>query len=347
MLLMLTGFKFNALRLNMLNNGLGLSSLLLIALWIKPWPEDRQHPVRYHLPKIALVLYYLTVLIMLGLSVLPSLGLLQGSMLSIYGVLLYGLISGFYMTSLLVVRSRQMERLRLEQANHLFLSREQLAVETRRRQDQSQLLNMLMHELKTPLSVIELALKDGSVTSKANGYVVRAIENMKSILNRCLQTERLVDRPFEIQNQRFDLARQLQQWVQDNKQAEGRIALQTLPAAPVEADLQCVQIIFSNLIENALRYGDPDEPVRIFLQEQSHADGRRGLCVRVINAPSRAGRPDADQVFAKYYRSPAAQRQSGTGLGLFLSHNLALQIGAELRHDSFDPLIAFELWLPT
>jgi signal transduction histidine kinase len=301
----------------------------------------------YQLPKFAVVSYYMVLMAVLALSILPILGLMEGNMLAIYGVLLYGLFSGLVMTGLLMVRSGQLERLRIEAANNLFLSRQQLAIETRRRQDQSQLLNMLMHELKTPLAVIDLALKDHAATDKAQNYVGRAIGNMKSILNRCVQTDRLVERPFVVEPQRFDLVQQLQQWLQDHKQAEGRIALQTLPAAPVNTDLQCLQIIVSNLIENALKYGDTLQPVRVSLQAQNHADGRNGLCLRVSNAPGVAGLPDTDQVFTKYYRSAAAQRQSGTGLGLFLSHNLAQQIGAELRYQPSDTLIQFELWLPT
>jgi signal transduction histidine kinase len=108
-----------------------------------------------------------------------------------------------------------------------------------------------------------------------------------------------------------------------------------------------VQIIASNLIENALKYGDPQQPVGVTLQPQPHADGSSGWSLQVCNAPGAAGLPDADKVFAKYYRSAAAQRQSGTGLGLFLSHNLAQQIGAELRYQPTDTHICFELWLPT
>jgi signal transduction histidine kinase len=348
LLFLLTGYRDLALQGNTIITGLGILFMLLSALRIRQVAEnDALARGLYLLPKRTIVTYYGFVLIVLGVSIMPSLGLLEGTMMSIYGVLLYGLLSGLFMTTLLIVRSRQMERLRREQANHLFLSREQLAIETRRRQDQSQLLNMLMHELKTPLAVIDLALTDRAATDKAQGYVGRAIDNMKSILNRCVQTDRLVERPFEVQVQRFDLALQLQQWLQDNKQAEGRVALQTLPAAPVETDLQCLQIIASNLIENALKYGDPLQPVQVSLQTQDRTDGRSGLSLRVSNAPGVAGLPDADQVFAKYYRSPAAQRQSGTGLGLFLSHNLAQQIGAELRYQPSDSLIQFELWLPT
>lgn len=346
--LMLIGRSEVALPLNTLLVGLGMLSIFVISVFIRPQaPTHALAQGRYLLPKWAIVAYYALAVTLLAVSIMPSLGLIQGTLISIYGVLLYGLLSGLVMTSLLIVRSRQMERLRREQANHLFLSREQLAIETRRRLDQSQLLNMLMHELKTPLSVIDLALTGRAANDKAQGYVGRAIENMKSILHRCVQTDSLIDRPFEVQVQRFDLVQQLQQWLQDNKQAEGRIALQTLPTAPVETDLQCLQIIASNLIENALKYGAPQQPVEISLQVQTTEAGRTGLCLRVSNAPGVAGVPDAKQVFTKYYRSAAAQRQSGTGLGLFLSHNLALQIGAELRYQPTDSLIQFELWLPT
>lgn len=348
MLLLLTGSKELALLGNTVITGLGILCMLLTAIGIQPRTPDLAQPHKsYLLPKPVILAYYSFVLGVLGVSIMPSLGLLQGSTMSIYGVLLYGLLSGLFMTALLIVRSRQMERLRREQANHLYLSREQLTIETRRRQDQSQLLNMLMHELKTPLAVIDMALKDRVVSDKTQGYVGRAIDNMKTILNRCVQTDRLVDRPFEVRCQPFDLAAQLQQWVNDNKQAAGRCVLDSVHTAPVDTDLQCVQIIASNLIENALKYGDPKEPVRVSLQTQAHGQGRAAWCLKVYSIPGAAGWPDADKVFAKYYRSAAAQSQSGTGLGLFLSHNLAQQLGAELRYQPTDTHICFELWLPT
>ena len=336
-----------ALALNMSLNAAALVCMLSVATRVRLMPSHSEHSPTYQLPKLAVVVYYSVIIGVLGVSILPSLGVLQGTLLSIYGVLLYGLISGLTMTGLLIVRSRELERIRIEVGNSLFLSRKQLAIESRRRQDQSQLLNMLMHELKTPLAVIDLALKDRETSDKAQSYVGRAIDNMKSILERCVQTDRLIDRPFEIHKQAFDMAVQLQQWLHDHKAAQGRVVLHSLPAAPIETDLQCTQIMANNLIENALKYGDPEQPVHVSLQPQAHADGRSGLCLRVTNAPGPAGHPDAQQVFAKYYRSAAAQRQSGTGLGLYLSHNLAAQLGAELRYLPTASHIQFELWLPT
>jgi signal transduction histidine kinase len=67
----------------------------------------------------------------------------------------------------------------------------------------------------------------------------------------------------------------------------------------------------------------------------------------VTNNPGASGWPDADQLFAKYYRSSSAQLQSGTGLGLYLSHTLATQLGGTLRYRPAAQSIRFELWLPT
>jgi signal transduction histidine kinase len=345
--LLLMNFKLEALRINMMLNGIGILSMLCVAVGIRPVAAHAEGTQNYHLPKATLVAYYSTIVLVLSFTILPSLGLMQGIMLSLYGVLLYGLISGMFMTALLYVRSRRMERLRLELANHLYLSREQLDIETRRRQDQSQLLSMLMHELKTPLAVIDIALHKRSEPNERNqGHVKRALENMKAILERCVQTDRLVERPFEIQRQRFDLALQVQQWQGLHKGAPGRLQLQGSATAELVSDLQCVQIIVSNLIDNALKYGDPQQPVALSLLPQAHADGRSGWALRVCNAPGPAGWPQIEQVFAKYYRSPAAQRQSGTGLGLFLSHNLALQLGGQLSYCPDTHHIGFELWLP-
>ena len=346
MSLLAVGYKAEALRLNMMINAIALCSMLLISLRIRPVQGGMQRPDRYHLPQLALVGYYLVVSMALATTIMPSLGLAQGTFLSVYGVLLYGLISGMLMTALLIMRSRKMEQLRLELTNRLYLSREQLALEAQRRKDQSQLLNMLMHELKTPLSVIDMALGRRTHDDKAQGYVLRAIDNIKAILNRCVQTDQLVDRTFAVNRETVDLARELGQWLQHPKQADSRCAVNSPTSVLLETDRQCVGIIVGNLLENALKYGDVHQLVEVKLVAQVHADGRQGWCLSVCNVPGTARWPDANKVFTKYYRSPEAQRQSGTGLGLFLSHNLAQQLGAELRYCPTATHVCFELWLP-
>ena len=347
MLLLLTGHTPMALHLNMFINGAGLCALVLISLFIQTVAPDRDRPFTYQLPKAALIGYYLIIVLFLALSILPSLGLMQGNMLSIYGVLLYGLISGLFMSTLLIVRSRRMERIRLEVANSLFLSRQQLTVEQQRRQDQTQLLSMLMHELKTPLSVIDMAVTTRGQDGRMTDYVNRAVDNIKGILDRCIQTDRMVEREFRLQSQRVHLSDQVQLWLHDRKEGIERFDAHIAPGLVLSSDLQCIQIIANNLIENALHHGDAQSPVHVGLTTQANEEGQAGVLMWVSNQPGPSGRPEPDKIFGKYYRSNAAQRQSGTGLGLYLSHNLALRLGGTLRYRPDAQQIRFELWLPT
>ena len=347
MLLLLTGHTPIALHLNMFINGAGLCILVLISLFIQTVAPNRDHPFTYQLPKGVLIGYYLTIVLFLALSILPSLGLMQGNMLSIYGVLLYGLISGLFMSTLLIVRSRQMERIRQDVANSLFLSRQQLTVEQQRRQDQTQLLSMLMHELKTPLSVIDMAVSTRGQDGRMTDYVNRAVDNIKGILDRCIQTDRMVEREFRLQAQHVHLSDQVQLWLHDRKEGVERFDAHIEPGLVLSSDLQCIQIIANNLIENALHHGDAQSPVQVGLATQANEKGQAGMLLWVSNQPGPSGRPEPDKIFGKYYRGNAAQRQSGTGLGLYLSHNLALRLGGTLSYRPGAKHIRFELWLPT
>ena len=64
------------------------------------------------------------------------------------------------------------------------------------------------------------------------------------------------------------------------------------------------------------------------------------------NLPGKAGWPDAAQVFDKYYRAPQAQRQSGTGLGLYLVKNLTQALGGEIAYEPDAAVVRFVLTLP-
>jgi K+-sensing histidine kinase KdpD len=82
-------------------------------------------------------------------------------------------------------------------------------------------------------------------------------------------------------------------------------------------------VMCSNLVDNAVRYGDHMMPVKVQAQAKSNTAGILGVSITVSNRPSSASWPDADKVFKKYYRSAGAEAQSGTGLGLYLVRTLA------------------------
>jgi K+-sensing histidine kinase KdpD len=138
----------------------------------------------------------------------------------------------------------------------------------------------------------------------------------------------------------------LKQWLLERSDGEQRIISHITPDLILNTDVQCIQIIANNLIDNALKHGDSQSNVQVHLTQQMGEGGQPGLELAISSSPGASGWPDAEQLFVKYYRSSGAQRQSGTGLGLFLSHTLSTQLGGTLRYRPAAQTILFELWLP-
>ena len=105
-----------------------------------------------------------------------------------------------------------------------------------------------------------------------------------------------------------------------------------------------------NLIDNACKYSVPNSEIAIGLEDVS-VQTINWWIMTISNLPGKAGMPDADKIFSKYYRADHARETMGSGLGLFLAGNLAKIIGAELRYvptikDNHQAVVKFQLCLP-
>jgi signal transduction histidine kinase len=104
-------------------------------------------------------------------------------------------------------------------------------------------------------------------------------------------------------------------------------------------DSKLLRVIVANLIDNAIKYGDPSVLVEVVLTDAE------GLRLRVCNAVGPGGLPDAQQIFQKYYRAPQAHEITGSGLGLHIAHAMARLLGGELRYLAASDRVCFELRL--
>jgi len=113
----------------------------------------------------------------------------------------------------------------------------------------------------------------------------------------------------------------------------------------VVTDTMLLRMIVANLIDNACKYGPEASPVTLRVTPKL-SNNQTWICLRVENRPGKTGWPDPSQLFKKFYRSPRAQQYTGSGLGLFLSTQLAQQLGGQLRYRPTDTEIGFDLWIP-
>ncbi len=94
--------------------------------------------------------------------------------------------------------------------------------------------------------------------------------------------------------------------------------------AIVKGDRILLEIVVQNMIQNALKYSPVTEPVNVQLSTDHSV-----ALVSVIDRGTGVATEDRELIFMKYYRA-AGQGVSGSGLGLYISREIARQNGGDL-----------------
>jgi signal transduction histidine kinase len=346
-LLMLSGHVHQALKFNMLLNTVGVVTLFLLSAAFIDDKKSQTNPTQSRLPKKVVVCYYLSINLVLIFSLMPYLGVMKGNEFAVNGLVFYTLCSGLVMTVLMQLRASQIRKAQSEFEQELLISKKQVELEKSRREEQTHLFHMLMHELKNPLAIIDMALLAKNDLEKTSAYVNRAVGNMKAILDRCVKADKLTEGNVDVHKVSVNVNKFLRDLIDTDGHSDARVTLEVEGILTLNTDEQFFDAMCRNLVDNAVRYGDHMMPVMVQAQSKSNAEGIAGVSITVSNRPSSASWPDADKVFKKYYRSAGAEAQSGTGLGLYLVRTLARLVAGDCVYVPDEKNIRFELWLPS
>ncbi|WP_448956565.1 ATP-binding protein [Labrys neptuniae] len=190
------------------------------------------------------------------------------------------------------------------------------------------------HEFRGPLAVIAAAA-DNLMASAAEGSdkirrridkIGRTVKRMSMLIENVLASDRLSAGlvPF-VKVEVFDLNEILhtaKAELDDN--AARRVAFIHDDAAMVKGDRVLLEIAVQNLIQNALKYSALTMPVTVRLStDQDFA------FVNVTDQGTGVALGDRDFIFMKYFRA-SGKSASGSGLGLYISREIAQQNGGEL-----------------
>lgn len=291
---------------------------------------------------IVIGFYSLLVLILLVAS-LPGLGLAKGGEIPLYLVQVHGLLTAFLILLMLQYRKHVQQERQKETAVELERSQLQARQERGIREEQENLLAMLAHELKTPLSIMHMRL---DADAQGSREIRQAIRDMNAVIDRCLQTSQFTDRQLRANLAPVDLTHVLKDAISACAQPT-RVNMQAPDQWTVQTDRQLMFIVLSNLIENACKYAAPNTSIDVKLFSTLASDGAtQKVCFDVGNLPGTAGWPEANQMFEKYYRSPHARRQAGTGLGLYLVRNLVQVLGGQIEYIPNATHVHFVVCLP-
>ena len=186
--------------------------------------------------------------------------------------------------------------------------------------DRTAMVGAISHDLRTPLARMRFRLERVSEPVRTN--MLGDIGQMEEMINAVLTFIRDASEPGH--RERVDLRSILECVVDDAALVGGDALLASGETAPVEVDILSVQRLMTNLIENALKYGQQAR-ARLFV------DGADAVIEIADDGP---GLPDSEleRVFLPFYRSSESRtlNASGIGLGLSVSRSIARAHGGDV-----------------
>ncbi len=242
--------------------------------------------------------------------------------------------------ALLALRELTEERERLAEERER-LAAEALEAEALRRSDamKTALLRAVSHDLRSPLMAILTsagALSHGELSldlddrRELTETILGEAERLDRIVRNLLDLSRLQagaaapepgDWPAD------DLVLQALDGVEAVNRVE--VALPEDDPPFVHADRHQIERIVANLLENALRYSPPEEPVRVQVREVGSE-----VLVRVVDHGPGIPLHEAERIFEPFQRGSLDSPTRGAGLGLAIARGFAEANGGRVWVES-------------
>ncbi|HTQ73023.1 MAG TPA: ATP-binding protein [Burkholderiales bacterium] len=187
--------------------------------------------------------------------------------------------------------------------------------------DRVRILAAMSHDLKTPITRMRLRtemLEDGAARAKFE----RDLAEMESMVTQTLEFMR--DSSAEEPVQPVDLMALLETLSSDYRDAGKPVELSGRVAEPYAGRPLALRRCLTNLVENAVRYG---EAAAIAVE-----DGAGEVVVRIRDRGPGIPEGQLERVFEPFYRGEASRSREtgGTGLGLGIARNIARAHGGDI-----------------
>lgn len=218
-------------------------------------------------------------------------------------------------------------------------------------------LSMMSHDLKTPIARIQgmtdVVLNDANelspIQKEALGVMAKSSQELLDFVSSILNLGRIESKEIKLHLVSRDPNGLLKEVIDKSgymAKAKGiEVVTELEPLFSVKMDVDLMRQVFTNLIENAIKYSPENTRILVTSMEDS---GR----VVIEVADQGIGIPDDElpHVFTKFYRSKTVKSSStkGSGLGLYLAkyfvelHKGTISVDSQLGEGS-----TFTVELPT
>ena len=221
----------------------------------------------------------------------------------------------------------------------------------------SNFLSMMSHDLKTPIAriqgMLQIVESDKEDLSDKQKEAVKTIDSsaneLLEFVSSILSLNRVESKDVKLQLESRDLNEILKEVVDKyehfakNKEIEIVTEFEPLFSSKIDVDL--MKQVFSNLLENAIKYSPKGSRVMISTEE---LDGK--LVAQVADQGVGISSDELPKIFAKFFRSEQAIESDvkGSGLGLYLAkYFVELHKGTISVDSAPDQGTTFTVELPT
>ena len=220
-------------------------------------------------------------------------------------------------------------------------------------QQQRQFVADASHELKTPLTVITTNAEllqssggDGETLARSAANILTVSVQMRSLVENLLELARVDNGAGKADTTRVDLSRLLSEALLPFEPLffERSLLLEEDldPAICLKGSPSQLRQLPDILLDNALKYSDPNTVVRVRLKKQ----GKHAL-LSVSNAGAPIPSAELKNIFKRFYRMDKVRTHSGSyGLGLAIARSIVPSHRGKIWAESTEGINTFYIQLP-
>ena len=201
---------------------------------------------------------------------------------------------------------------------------------------QQNFMMAITHELKTPISVAKLNLEtlqkyqlDTEKQKKLIRGTLQETSRLDTLINNILVSSQLEGGGYVFSKEELDFSSLFRDCIRDAKSRySDRVFLEDIePEIEIAGDPLLLQLMVSNLIENAIKYSPKEKPITCKLTKSGS-----GVILNIIDEGIGIADAEKTKIFEKFYRTgnESTRKTQGTGLGLYLCSKIAADHNADI-----------------
>lgn len=220
------------------------------------------------------------------------------------------------------------ERIRLAQAEEAVRLRDEF-------------LSIASHELKTPLTALQLQLHGlvermketaDEATLKRLQRVIRSGERLGDLIETLFDVSRIASGKMELQLARFDLYEAVGDVVDRLREAAVRegctVTVSGAPGLVGRWDPLRIEQVITNLLSNAIRYA-AGTPISISVAREGE-----GAVVTIEDRGPGIPQEDRERVFERFERGFSMRNYGGMGVGLYVTRQIVERHGGTIEAEN-------------